>query len=493
MNHPTNEVDDLVSMAEEAIADEEFSEAIGILRRAKSIAPLRKDIRGLLATALAGVPSRPTTENRKTVPDSAITQRNNEPHFAFQDEPLPSYLQEEYVEIPSGPEAVADVARKAFRAVADTTSRAGTASRQLSNLLSNGFQNWKSSMFSHESTAALSAAPLAAARLQTTDAVSEVTEAGIFAAPEELDQYLPPSSASISHFPAGSPTVSQFEAIEEPAHIEEPAPPAQPASKTRKRTNSSPGRKSNTGPTDVEDVIAAGIGGFIDAIGRADKKKIAYGAVYFAMGALFTMACIDVSKKFPAVSAVQSGKPVQAASMGGLDLTPAIREYPLEEARALAKAGKSAEAVEVLRTALATRLQPNAEQLKSELGAQLNLLAEEKLRSNQLPQSSDLYRQAVEVLPNDDSLRLRLANALYYQAIMDPTGGATQKDLLSEATELLEKLASKNSTNLQVYRVLALVHEADGNSVGAKASWQKVKTMASAGTAEHKEAVSHLK
>jgi len=53
MNHPTDEVDELYELAQEALACEDYPQAIIFLKRGLEIAPLRKDLRRALADALA--------------------------------------------------------------------------------------------------------------------------------------------------------------------------------------------------------------------------------------------------------------------------------------------------------------------------------------------------------------------------------------------------------------------------------------------------------
>lgn len=511
MNRPTDELENLLSMADEAMADGDFESAVGILREATSIAPLRRDVRNKLALALERAPAGSHGNHASTrshhAPEPSPVE---EPQHAPEPQELPSFstasvafedfddddgeVDEDYlpsvtVPVASGPggvEQISDVARKAFKVAAGTTSRAGVATRNLTNLLQTGIQSWKSSLV--DQVQAARASENAVRQDQGAAAVAGASpEAGLFKADKDLDAYLnQPLSATVSSFQRHHAEETEADPAPETDKVTRSAPVS------RKASRAGSTKKSTSRPNDVEDVLAAGIGGLIEVVARTDKKKFVYAGVYMLMGGLFAFACFDSTRKFPGVQAVPAVRSVEAASMNALDFSVSSGNV-IEEARQLAQMGKPTQAINLLKNGLVTGQHSSADKIRIELAAQLNTLAEAKLRNNQLTESADLYRNAVIVLPNDQALSLRLANALYYQGVMGKTSADEREAALKEGLEIVQGLASKGSDNVQVYRVLALLHEATGSKNQAKASWQKVKAMAPENSAEQKEAASHLK
>jgi len=543
MNRPTGEVEELLALADEAMADGSFTEAVGILRQAANVAPLRRDIRQKLAAALAGAPPAappPVRKRRQLTVQTPAPQPAPVTDFDLEDleraheialdteeyveeyaddageelrfpaaekRSAPSHSARERFEVPvydDGPDDnsdhLAEVARKAFKAAAGTTARASVATRHLTNLLNSGIQSWKSSLMEQiQSQKAASAAqqPVRA----SADTVGDATEAGLFTPRQELETYItrPVSAAPVAF---SAPAADDLDLAEAAAEEETEADATDRMVRPRSREVSQKAASSSTGKgrsrsrrqTDVEDVLAAGFGSFFEAIARVEKKKFVYASVYMIMAGLVALACYDISRKFPEVRAITPASAVQSASLGELDLSSESFGNPIEEAQRLAKQGNRTQAIELLRTKLAAGVSSvGVDKLKIELASQLNAEAEENLRNNNLPQSAALYRQAVELLPGDSNLSLRLANALYYQAIMSQANTAEKAKTLGEARQILESLVGRGTDNVQAYRLMALLHEAEGQKNSARASWQKVKSLAAENSAEQREAISHLK
>lgn len=476
MNRPTIEVDDLLDMADEAIAEGDFTQAVTILRKAVAVAPLRKDIRNRMAIALEGAPV-----NRNTPSGDATKPLPGDAHgLAFSlnaaDGDIFDSLEEGV-----GRDAISAIAKKAFEAAADQTARASVATRNLTNLLHQGLQTWKSSL-------AHPVKPLDITSLHVIETepglhVSDATQAGVFAPEIDFADYLRTNAYENGRVPA-----EDFEDNLDEELIETP-----PASDRKKNPRILIKKKNAPQKNDVEDVLAAGIDGFITVCARADKRKFVFGIVYTALGALFSYACFDVSKKFPAVS-TSADRPVQAASMGNLNLSEVTDTEAIHHARKLAVDGKSTEAIIALKAQLESgNLLKSRDQIRIELATILNTDAEKHLTNNQLGDSVYTYREALKILPGDAALQLRLANALYYLGTSGGTDAAAKKTALTDAEKILKVLSVKSAKNLQMHRLLALVNEALGKTSQAKASWQKVKALALSESAEMKEAASHLK
>lgn len=511
MNRPTDELENLLSCADEAMAEGDFSEAVVILRQAARVAPLRRDVKTRLALALDGAPAQPRSQKQRE------PQRRDALMNFVESTPEPSLLgaapESDFPDDSISTDQITETARKAFRAAADTTARATVAGRKLTNLLQNGIQGWKSSLMGGNEAATAASA----VREEDPGASTNSAEAGIFLTDAELDSFIavapaaarsaalmspapeaePPvleiaSSYSTYTPPASEPLAAETDSLPE---AEEAAPPAAPiikAAPASKRTGRAPARKHASRPSDVEDVLAAGLGSFVEAILRADKKKIAYACTYAGMAALLAFACFDASRKFPGVQAVSGAPAVATASLGSLDLS-SVTTTPVIEARNLAAAGKHAEAITLLKNKLLDgTVRPANDPIRIELATQLNAAAEEKLRGNFLKESVNLYREAVGVMPGDSGLSLRLANSLYYLATMG-NAAAEKKTSIKDGLEILDELVARGNGNLQVYRLRALFQEANGDKSKAVASWQKVKSMAAENSAEHAEAVAHLK
>lgn len=486
MNRPTSNVDDLVEMADEAIAESDFSQAVNILRKAAAVAPLRKDIRNRLAVALEGTPvPRKASKSREVM---RFEDSDLKVHF---DDGL-SYDGESKAQGDgSGREAIGLIAKKAFDAAAGQTARAGVATRNLTNLLQHGIQTWKSSLIDQvKITEPTPYNPVKAVKNPVLH-VSDTTRAEVFGVESELVDYLNRTNSTTGH-----PDVEIDGEGHEAAHhtfLRDSVRETSPAS-GKKSGRPTSGKKTGARQTDVEDVLAAGIDGFIEALGRANKRKIAFTTVYVALGAFFTYACFDVSKKFPAVNTL-AGESVMTASMGHLNLAQATtNDEAIIHAKKLTEDGKVSEAIAILKAQLESGiLLKNRDQIRVELATLLNSQAEAHLTNNRMSDSVSAYREALKILPADAALQLRLANALYYMGTLSDSDQTTKQTALSDAKTTLKALVSKASDNLQTHRLLGLVHEAQGEQNLARLSWQKVRALAPSNSAESKEAASHLK
>lgn len=479
MNRPTTEVDELLDLADEALAEGDSPAAINFLRQATKIAPLRRDIRNRLALALEGTPVAPPPRRSLAVPA--------DDHVVFEDFSLP---ETDVVSPPaktsSGMDALKGIVDQAFAAASDQGQKAKSATRNLTSILHQGLETWRSSLASRgvAEEPVADAAPAASA------------QDSVFQPERDLQEYMERAET------AAAPLIDANldEAYEEVAQ-EEIARVVRPTSTSRKSSRTTVTKKQR--PRDVEDVLAAGIGGFIEAIAQANKRKIAYGCVYVAMVAFFGYACFDVARKFPGGSGIGEGQPegaasnVATASVGipGQKLSVySSSAEAIAAANTLVAEGKRTQAIAVLTSQLeSSGLLANRDQLRVELATQLNLEGEEKLRNNQFAASVAAYKQAVAMLPNDVSLQVRLANALYYQATMDKMSSSEKAALLKDAEHLLAPLSTAGTGDVQTDRLLALVYEGRGESKSARQMWHKVKERAGSDSALASEAASHLK
>src|SRR5690606_33806695 len=118
MNRPTDELENLLSMADDAMADNDFDTAVGILREANSIAPLRRDIRNRLAVALERAPG--PIKSKPAVASERAPSFSEDIYFE-EDEPSLEADRGEYEGAAAGVDQISGVARKAFKAASGTT------------------------------------------------------------------------------------------------------------------------------------------------------------------------------------------------------------------------------------------------------------------------------------------------------------------------------------------------------------------------------------
>lgn len=357
--------------------------------------------------------------------------------------------------------------------------------------MSQGIQTWKSSLVEQAHVAGTQS--VNAGVVQDEIAVARGTEADVFTPEKELKEYLERAANSGAGKSTGSvytPTMDDEVEIAEVDTITKPAPAS------RKSSRPSSSKKSNRA-TDVEDVLAAGVGGFIEVIGNADKKKIAYGIVYVFCAGVFAVACFDASRKFPSVSAVPGTNVVaaSASSFGNLDLSDTLTsQQAIEKSRKLVASGDLESAVSLLRKQLASGSKlRDRDSIRVELATILNSMAEQSLKNNKLQESVEKYHEALQILPGDAALQLRLSNALYYAGTIGTSSEENKKPMLGEAKTLLSNLTAKDPVDLQALRLLALVHESLGEKELANVSWKKVRSSAPEESAERKEAEKHLK
>ncbi len=485
MNHPTDELENLLSCAEEAMADEDYDQAVIILRQASHVAPLRRDVRNMLAMALQGAPASTPRKKKKAVAPVATPAPvvyfepseypdDHEPDDFYGDEPDNRYSAQQ----------ISEVTQSAFRAAADTTARVGAQTGSaISSLLQTGIKNWKSS-FSQ-----LSSLRKPAPQVDSGATVGSA-EAQLFTHSRDIEEIMGPApeASSVQMY---RPLQEEPVVADEEPEVERVVQPAKTARKEARSSSLKP--KSKSRPTDMEDVLAAGFGSLIEAAGNADKKKIGYAGIYLMLAVLFGYACFDAAKKFPEVETVPGMGSVASASIGALDLS-AVSTSPVAEARRLAGSGQAEAAVNLLKANLLDgKMHPANDPIRIELATQLNAIAEDKLRKSELKESVIHYREAVGVMPDDSGLALRLANSIYYYVTMGSLNSNEKSAVIKEGLGILDKLVARGSDNVQVYRLRALLQDTGGQTSQAKASWQKVKALAPENTAEHTEATSRLK
>lgn len=484
MNHPTDELDDLLSCAEEAMADGDYDQAVIILRQANHVAPLRRDVRNMLAMALQGAPASTPRKKKHAAPP--VSKPAPVVYFEPSEYPDEHELDDYYGDDQDSrhsAQQISEVTQNAFRAAADTTARVGAQTGSaISSLLQTGLKSWKSSFLSQISSLRKPA--------QQVDAGATVgsAEAQLFTHSPDIEQIMGPAPEASS--------VQMYRPLQEEPVLAEEEPEVerlvQPAKTVRKEARSS-SSKSKSRPTDMEDVLAAGFGSLIEAAGNADKKKIGFAGIYMTLAVLFGFACYDAAKKFPEVEMVPGMGSVATANIGALDLS-AVSTSPVAEARRLAGSGQPEAAVNLLKANLLDgKMHPANDPIRIELATQLNGIAEDKLRKSELKESVIYYREAVGVMPDDSGLALRLANSIYYYVTMGSLNSDEKSSVLKEGLGILDKLVARGSDNVQVYRLRALLQDAGGQTSQAKASWQKVKALAPENTAEHAEANSRLK
>jgi len=454
MNRPTIDVDELLDLADEALAAGDTQEAVGILRRATSIAPLRKDIRNRLAIVLEGTPveSRIRGKMPALKPQLPVEIEN--------DFPLESQ------EIFSGREAISQIAKRAFEAASEKTNKAGVATRKLTNLLQQGLSSWKTRS---EAEGALKK-PL-----------ENAPQPPMFEPEMDLQEYLNKNSGGYD-----------LELPEE--NMEEVSQRVIKHTSTSRKSSSTQKLKR---PADVEDVLAAGIGGFIEAATRLNRRKIAFGFVYVSMVVMLGYACFDVSRKFSGVPERHTtGSKVTVASVGLTtgNIHELNDQQAFEKSRQMAAAGNFDGAINLLKQQLESgNVISNRESIRIELAKVLNDKAERLLRENNFELSVAAYRESLQFLPHDSNLQIRLSNALYYYATLGTTEKSQKADLLRAAEASLVPITEADRSNLQAFRLLAMVYEAGDKDEKSKVTWKKVKALAPADSEALAEANAHLK
>lgn len=447
MNRPTIDVEELLDMADEALLAGDVQEAVGMLRKASSVAPLRKDIRNKLAVVL---------ERGGSGNAPAVTQ-------SWVDDSIASGFADDADSEVENRESLAQFARRAFEAASAQSSKAGVATRRLTNILQTGLSSWKN--------------------LRADEAKQPVAEAvpsNVFEPEQDLQAYL------------DRVRYSEAEDIDDELDNEVAEPEVsritRPSTDSQKEARSAPRKKSGR-PSEVEDVLAAGIGGFIEAAGKLSREKLAYSVVYTLMIALFAYACFDTSRKFaPSGTGVLAGRGATASASAF-----AAQAMPVtEQAREHVRNKEFAQAIALLQgslesgTTLAER-----EPLRAELAATYNVQGEEWLKSNKIDQSVESYRQALKYAPADVDLQIRLANAIYYYALTQD--GTSKKESLREATDILTKCLVTRPGEVQAHRLLAMVYDGRGLKQESITEWEKVRSLSVAGSSISAEAESRLK
>lgn len=447
MNRPTIDVEELLEMADEALAAGDTQGAISILRKAVNVAPLRKDVRNQLAMVLEGTPvkrrARATAPVQEYVPAAGVTGTGHE----LESDYAGSVDFEEIEEAPRV--SIEDVARRAFASASEKTQRAGEATRRLSNLLQNGFSNLTSFRFARE-------------------AAVERTPASVVDDVSAQEQVFQPESELQSFFDRTVEDETFDEAESDGAEPEmerlvRPAPVSRKSASTTKSAKKSSGRA-----TDVEDVLAAGVGGFIEAISRVEKSRFVYAFVYTVLIGFFGYACFDVSKKFPAgtgsgqlaaASLAFDGAVVQQPELDIVKLRAEVAK--LKDAREYQQADDMLKnEIEALKSQLVSgKILTSRDVTRRNLIELLDMQGEVRLTASQFGGSVASYEEALKVMPDNSMIQLHLANALFYQGTQGTLNDEVRRESLSKADSLLTGLRVKDAGNASVNQLQELVRE----------------------------------
>lgn len=447
MNHPTTEVDELLSLANEALEDGDTVQALQALRSAGRLAPLRKDIKNEIARILEGslVPSS----------KSPAKKRRMQP---VQEIDLPD------TDTVSFKDTLEEVAQKAFKFASEGTT---ATTSKLTNLVSEGL---KSLRFSHKN--------------QISDPAARFEKQPI----EFGDQTILNSNAELNEY---------LEREAEYYDDEELAEEEQLASNTKMKSPRS-GKKPKPARA-VEDVLSDKMFQTFQQLAAADRIKLGLTASYIALLVFTGFACYKVGQTFPAIRMGGAAVATETINLDavsstspGSNVTALVLDTdPLQEANALLAAGNTGEAITVLQSSLSAGL-PKATltNVSSELSKLLAQRGADNLKTNKFQESIADYRKALELDPHNHTLMLHLGNALYYAGIRDPKSGG--KKVLQEAAKNLEAALIYDKSNHHGYSILASTYQELGDKTKSRQAWQKVLDNPKASSEQKKTAKENL-
>jgi tetratricopeptide (TPR) repeat protein len=454
MNHPTDQVDELVLLSQQAVACDDYEQASLFLKRALEIAPLRKDVRAELARVLA--------HDGGTV-HSAAMEVDHAPETTWS-RPRAS--------VP----AMANETRSALRPL--PTMAPSTAMR--------GRVDSASMAYSRED-----ATP-------TRPRVSVRTEGNVNLQLEEEPVSFSEPAVHTERY-MEMPRTSLHRLLEDDEDEDQFLPPPPAAPKRRRRS-----KLVNQGPT-LEDWIA----NFVEAGARTFKQmhpaRVGYAVCYLVLAVFVTLACFKTHKLF----GNQAGKHTTAkklkldvTSEASVSVPSLLSSVPVPppsptEAEILAQgqlfvsAKKYDEAIKVLEPAMnASANSVLQEKMRETTALAYDSKATQLLQKNVSRPAVDAYRKAVALQPAAAIYSVHLANALYYQA-RGLTGRAANESLL-ESVKVATEVTRTDPQFLSAYQVLAQVQQELGNKAAAKGALQRVLNLSVKGSTTNKRAAEQL-
>lgn len=438
MNRRTDDVDELLGLAREAVHDEEFAAALSYLREAHSIAPLRQDVRRLLATILE--------------------------EASVEDAPLPSY--------PDPDEETATEEYQEEEALADPETGEDLEESDEAEMPETAAQIFSPAPVRRDFRAAALCgrdAPRTPLEIHEPMAVAVEPQAE----PVHVEETRTEGRSFFKPF-----TIKLV-------HKTQPPSP-EPAAPVRERINpivEQPERKSRSGRTVKQPVIEEPMNDpdAADAIALHQSRMIAQAVAYGMMIGFLGLSSGFSYYKFyhvpsppkPTVVAV----PKETAKASKSESSSRTQDEIIRLARDYISRDRLNDAIALLEPAAkpGSPVQQR-DQVIGLLASAYDARGTKLLETNQMEESISFYKKAQELMPTKADYAVHLGNAYFYCGTL--LGGDKAQKYLEDAAAVLTRAIELDGNNVLAYQRLATVYESLKRTPQARAAWIKIREIA---------------
>lgn len=443
MNHPTNEVDDLYELANEAAACHDFEQAVIFLRKALEIAPLRKDVRRALAAALA----------QNKFPSSTDAPARS---FAPAPPPRPA----EKAAVAAAPPALAH----------DTSGAKSLWIRPQANIKSGSAPGGSGRNLSTATHGSLSLA------LQESEAELDIDDFE----EDSSSELLEPHDPALENAPLAAPRKSNRKRVAGGKDFEDFI--AELIESLGRLFSSTNRPRIFHGMAYAAAIIFVCTACYTTSrefgTDLADKAAAAYAG--------------EEDKKSSSHRLLLGGTGVGHVVPNGSDRLTAQQEADtVNKARSLLSKGQYDAAISLLKPGFQSGIRtPGRQETRSILAQAYDAHGTTQLTRGEIENAVETYREAVKLLPNDYSYRLHLANALYH------LGNSRNRETLKtaeEAIQIASELIKLDPSNVNAHQVQARSQQLAGKKKDAIRSWQEVVKLVPQNSRAAEEAQTQLK
>jgi hypothetical protein len=473
MNTVSNRADELLELARDAVQREDFGCAVDLLRKASNLAPMRQDIREILAAILTESPpkalpvsrKREFTPARNSIDEIADNGNVREPFVSmFTGGGEARRRKQEARDVPGFPMSTPDEESTTLVRRTEQPSHPSSKSKSFEQLAGNEVEHLETSRFKCPSTRKPEASDLREQR--ENDGGSSIAS----------ERPFQPESGSVFHFNLPR---KESKAFKRAVFAEEAVPESIPT-RRRKHRLSETDREfvdESTPPNETPETLSSWRHSM-------SPRLVAYGMVYGAMLFFTALASSVTYYKFfhkPTQKAVlaDSAPLRDSGFQTKLETATPTQEEILRLSTDYVLRKRFDDAIGLLTPVLA---KGDATAIRDRIVEQLATSHDGRgtalLETNKLPEAVKSYGKAVELAPRKVDYLLHLANAHYYCGKL--LGPQTAKEHYSQALAGVGKAIELDRNSVVAYGLQANVLEELEKAPEAEAALVKIIEIAPA-------------
>lgn len=431
MNHPTGEVEELHDLAMEAMACDDYPQAVIFLKKALGIAPLRKDLRAKLAQALAREHKAPDTAGLPASP-------------AIEPDPLPS------------------------RPTWTPSSKSGARVNPAAQISSRGIQ-----VHAHGNLAV----PI---EFEEEPMMMESELSDVYSRDNENSISEENAEPSAPATPKRSRSVRRAQATRD---LEDAI------ASLLEMTGRTVGKITGTQVAYAASYLLTV--GFIATACVYTARTFSDVIATPASSTLAQAPVADVPTSEASLAPSLSAAPPPPVTPRKLDLGPTEEEI-LKQGQDLVRKGNYREAVQLLEPALESGNRTvTRDKIRDTVAEAWRRRGTDEVKKGKMSDAVASYRSALKASPSVTANSLHLANALFY--LGQEAKSSKEKAYLDESLKLVNDVVRVEPRNVNAFQLQAQVHQSLGRKADARAAWLKVQSLADKKSETYLQAVTQLK